>query len=141
VVHILHFRNSAQVPVAACSLIGPRVTIWLRMFTLRLLQMIRVPICQRPVPRVALKSLALMAHLLHSSVRELLHLENLGGRNLLLVVLHRGNLRRRRLTLNALLWRPLCAVVHFPPLILIGPYGKLCTLSLSRKVSLILPNV
>jgi hypothetical protein len=69
-----------------------------------------------------------MAHLLDSPVHELLHPENLSGRTLCLLVLRRGNLRRQRLMLSMLLRRPLHAVVHFPPLISIGPNGKLCTL-------------
>jgi hypothetical protein len=93
------------------------------------------------VPHITLESVALMAHLLDSPVHDLLHLEDLGGRNLHLLVLYGGNLRRQRLTLSALLRHPLCVVVHFLSLISIGPNGKLCTLSLSLMVSLILLNV
>jgi hypothetical protein len=56
--------------------------------------MLRVPVRQWSVPRIALESLALMAHLLNSPVHELLHLKNLGDGNLRLLVLHGGNLKR-----------------------------------------------
>jgi hypothetical protein len=98
-------------------------------------------VCQWLVPHIALEGLARMAHLLDSPVHELLCLENLSGRNLHLLMLRRGNLRRQRLTLSKLLRHPLHAVVHFLPLILIGPNGKFCTLSLWRRASLILPDV
>jgi hypothetical protein len=39
------------------------------------------------------------------------------------------------------LWCPLHVVVQYLPLILLGPNGKLCTLSLWRRASLILLNV
>jgi hypothetical protein len=113
----------------------------MQVFMLRLQQVLRVPVRLQSVPLIALKSLVLMAHLLDSPVHELLPLKNLGGRNLHLLVLRRGNLRTRRLTLSVLLQHPLRVVFHFPPLILIGPIGKLCTLSLSQKGSLILLNV
>jgi hypothetical protein len=103
VVHILHFWTSAQAPVATGSMIGPRLTIWLRVFMLHLPQMHRAPTRQQYVPRITLESLSLMAHLLDSPVHELLQLENISGGSLRLLVFCRGNLRKRRLTLSALL--------------------------------------
>jgi hypothetical protein len=106
------------------------ISLWV--FTLRLQQMLRVPTHQQSVPRIALESLALMTHLLDSPIHKLLHLENLGGGSLCLLVLRRGNLWRRTLMLSTLLWHPFRMVVHFPPLISIDPNGKLCTLFFGR---------
>jgi hypothetical protein len=61
-----------------CLMIGPRLTIWLRVFMLRLPQMVQVPVHQQSVPRIAFESLSLMAHLIVSPIHKLLHLENKG---------------------------------------------------------------
>jgi hypothetical protein len=61
---------------------------------LHLSQILQVPTHKQSVPRIALESLSLMAHLLDNPVHKVLHLKNLGGGSLRLIVLRRGNLRR-----------------------------------------------
>jgi hypothetical protein len=63
------------------------------------------------------------------------------GENLGVLVLHAGGLRERRLMLSMILQLPLPVMVCFPLLISTDLNGKLCTLALSKKVSLVLLTV
>jgi hypothetical protein len=93
---------------------------------------------RQPMSCVAIESLALIAHLPNNLAHERHRREGPAGEGLGMLVLHTGGLRGRRLTLNALLQHPRHAVVQFALLMLIRLNGKLCTLILLKKASLIL---
>jgi hypothetical protein len=90
------------------------------------------------MPSSAIKSPVLTSHFHDNLAHERPYHENLTGKNMWLLVLREGSLRKQRSTLDALLWRPCRVVVRFLLLILIGLNGKSCTLFLSNKASLIL---
>jgi hypothetical protein len=109
-----------------------------RVFMLLWLWMFWAPMLRQPMSCVAIESLALIAHLPNNLAHERHRREGPAGEGLGMLVLHTGGLRGRRLTLNALLQHPRHAVVQFALLMLIRLNGKLCTLILLKKASLIL---
>jgi hypothetical protein len=86
-------------------------------------------------------SLVQVARLADGPVCERLRQKSLGDGKLRCLVLYEENRRKQRLMLSVLLQHPCRVVVCFPPLIMIRMSGKLCTLVLSRRASLTLPNM
>jgi hypothetical protein len=91
--------------------------------------------------RVAIESLMVIAHLAGDLAHGRCRRDGPTGENLGVLVIHAGGLRGGRLMLSMLLQLPLRMMVHFLLMISTGPNEKLCTLTFSKKASLVILTV
>jgi hypothetical protein len=140
VVLFLRFQNPPLASAAISSRTSPKLTTPASVYVALTADVSRSRTSIVNAPH-AIESPALTSHLPDVLAHGGPHHEILTDKNLRPLVLHRGNLRKQRSMLDALLRRLRRVVVRFLPLILIGPNGKSCTLFLLKKALLIVLNV